>query len=80
MTKPNEREQELASVIRSNLVEMAGKVRPHNIINDHGIRKAMGTSADLPVPPHTSNVLSSSENVKSVESNPIVKEQAMEIN
>ena len=80
MTKPNEREQELASVIRSNLVEMAGKVRPHNIINDHGIRKAMGTSADLPVPPHTLNVLSSSENVKSVESNPIVKEQPMEIN
>jgi len=80
MTKPNEREQELASVIRSNLVEMAGKVRPHNIINHHGIRKAMGTSADLPVPAHISNVPSSSENMKSVESNPIVKEQPMEIN
>ena len=80
MSKPNEREQELASVIRSNLVEMAGKVKPHNIINDHSIRRAMGTSVDLPIPTHSSNLSSSSESMKVVETNSIVKEQPMEVN
>ena len=80
MTKPNEREQELASVIRSNLVEMAGKVKPHNIINERGIRRAIGTSENLPVLPNNSNTVLSSENMKNVENDTIVKEQPMEVN
>ena len=44
MTKPNDREQELASVIRSNLVEMAGKVKPRHVASERHVQKAMGTS------------------------------------
>ena len=80
MTKPNEREQELASVIRSNLVEMAGKVKPHNIINERGIRRAIGTSENLPVVPNNLSQVSPSEDIKNVENIAICKEQPMEVN
>ena len=80
MTKPNDREQELASVIRSNLVEMAGKVNPHQIITEQTVRKAMGTSVDLPVPSNNSNGMKSIESVNSAEDINPIKEQPMEVN
>ena len=80
MTKPNEREQELASVIRSNLVEMAGKVKPHKIISDQGIRKAIGTSVDLPVPPPNSIIRPAPTGTKDAENKEAIKEQPMEVN
>lgn len=80
MTKPNEREQELASVIRSNLVEMAGKVKPHQIISDQGIRKAIGTSVDLPVPPPNSIIRPAPTGTKDAENKEAIKEQPMEVN
>ena len=49
ISKPNDREQELASVIRTNLVEMAGKVKPYHVTSERNIRKAMGTSKNLPL-------------------------------
>jgi len=81
ITKPNEREQELASVIRSNLVEMAEKVKPHQIISDQGIRKAIGTSVNLPVPLPNSNITSAPEGTNNVENNKdLIKELQMEVN
>ena len=81
MTKPNEREQELASVIRTNLVEMAGKVKPHHIISEPSIRKAVGTSVDLPIPPNNSNIARTTQDSTNVESSKaLIKEQPMEVN
>lgn len=80
ITKPNEREQELASVIRCNLVEMAGKVKPHQIISDPSIRKAVGTSVDLPIPQSNSNTLQTQDSLNAESSEPMIKEQPMEVN
>ena len=80
MAKPNEREQELASVIRCNLVEMAGKVKPHNIISETSIRKAVGTSVDLPTPPSKSNVVQTQDSINAESSKTMIKEQPMEVN
>ena len=80
MTKSNEREQELASVIRSNLVEMAGKVKPYHVSSETSVRKAMGTSVDLPIPSSNLNNFPVVESVNSAEKSNTIKEQPMEIN
>ena len=80
MTKSNDREQELASVIRSNLVEMAGKVKPYHVISETSVRKAMGTSVDLPIPSSNLNNFPVVESVNSAEKSNTIKEQPMEIN
>ena len=80
MSKPNDREQELASVIRSNLVEMAGKVKPHQVISEQSVRKAMGTSGDLPLPSNNSNTIPLIASVNSAENSSPIKEQPMEVN
>jgi len=80
MTKPNDREQELASVIRSNLVEMAGKVNPHHIVAERGIRKAMGTSVELPAAKNDLNVGLPPEDSNDIEiCKTVAKEQPMEV-
>ena len=80
MTKPNDREQELASVIRSNLVEMAGKVNPHHIVAERGIRKAMGTSVELPAAKNDLRVALPQEDSNDIEiCKTVTKEQPMEV-
>ena len=81
ISKPNDREQELASVIRTNLVEMAGKVKPHHITSERNIRKAMGTSENLPLSStNTANTMQPAVATNNSENSNIIKEQPMEIN
>lgn len=39
---PNEREMELANLIQNNLVDMAGQVRPEDVMHQESIRKILG--------------------------------------
>ena len=59
---------------------MAGKVKPHQIISDPSIRKAVGTSVDLPIPQSNSNTLQTQDSLNAESSEPMIKEQPMEVN
>ena len=59
---------------------MAGKVKPHHILSEQGVRKAIGTAADLPTPLSAPN-MAATPSVNNVEGNKtIIKEQPMEVN
>ena len=81
MTKPNDREQELAAVIRSNLVEMAGKVKPRHVASERHVRKAMGTSwMENPIQPPTHDAAATPRLTENNTNTNSTKEQLMDVN
>ena len=59
---------------------MAGKVKPNQVISEQSVRKAMGTSEDLPQPTNISNRMPSIASVNSADNSNTIKEQPMEVN